>query len=120
MLKDLRDLNRIIGFIPAFPMLCYLIIAMYGILTFKEIPKYGGHPNPSSLNLAWLDGVAFFPMLLSFITIPISIFLYIHLKLNGIHFRKSDIFSLFAMLSAISCFLTLKYCAPSFFNWIID
>lgn len=119
-MKDLRNINRILGFIPSIPILCILVIGLFGILTFGKLPAYGRNPDPSSLHIAWIQMFGIFPTFISIFSMPISIAIAIHLKLNKIRFRLSDLVSFAVMVSSVFIFFLLKYGAPEFFLWIMD
>ncbi|MEZ4804389.1 MAG: hypothetical protein R2852_02595 [Bacteroidia bacterium] len=119
-MNDLRDINRVLGYIPLIPLLAFLLIGLIGIIQFSEIPVYGINPDPSSLGNNWINGLAIITAFISFITIPTSILLTIHLTLNKIEFRKSDYLSLTVMAISILGFLVLKYEMSDFFLWIMD
>ena len=59
-------------------------------------------------------------MLCSFVTIPISILLTIHLRLNKVEFEKNDYISLSVMAVSVLILLVLRFGMFDFFDWIMD
>ncbi len=115
----IRDVNYILGFIPATSMLCFIVMIGCAFLVFGEFPVYGKHPDPYSLNLSWLSLIALLFTFICFFTIPASFLITLHLIFNKIKLNTSDISSLLISLTSIGLFLFLKQ-ESAIFNWITD
>lgn len=59
-------------------------------------------------------------MLCSFVTIPTSVLLTIHLKINKVEFEKNDYISLSVMTVSVFILLVLRFGMFDFFDWIMD
>lgn len=119
-MKELRNINRALAYIPVISAGSYGIMVLYGFFTFGELPNYRLHTNMETLGLLDLATVGLLAELASFFTLPACVLMTIHLALNRIPFRKSDWISLSLMVLSLAFYLYLIYINPNLFSWLSD
>ena len=119
-MDNYQKLNSFLCLIPAIGLLSFLSIGIIGALHFGELPVYGVHPDPYSLGISWISLITIASACISFITIPISVFLAIDALFNRLIFSKLDLACWIICISSITCFVLVKMQAPAFFSWIVD
>jgi len=81
---------------------------------------YGLDPDPYSLSIDWLNLIGLISAIVSFITIPATVLMTIHLTINKVELRRSDIIAIVISLSSVVAFFYFKYYMTDTFLWIMD
>jgi hypothetical protein len=116
----IKDINRILCYIPSVSMACWLSMTFYATLKFGRLPIYGLDPDPSSMSIDWLDFIAIITAFISFFTIPTTIFLTIDLILNKQKLLYKDKIAIIVSTTCILTFFISKYYLTETFLWVMD
>jgi hypothetical protein len=117
---DIKDINRFLCYIPSISITCWLSMTFYAALILGRLPIYGLDPDPSSMFIDWLDFIAIIAAIISFFTIPTTLFLTIDLILNKQKLLYADIIAILVSTTCIMTFILSKYYLTDTFLWIMD
>ena len=73
-MKNYLALIRMALLLPVLHLLLVMGLGIAGFIKFGEIPSYGIHPDPHSIGLSWINGIAILVWVLSFLILPIVLF----------------------------------------------
>ena len=119
-MTELRQINRILCYVPTTSIICWATMLFFSILRFGRLPIYGLDPDPYSLSIDWLNFIGLLSAILSFFTIPTTVLITIHLAMNKVELRRADIIALVISLSSVVAFIISKYYMTDAFLWIMD
>lgn len=117
---DIKNVNRILCYIPSISVTCWLSMTFYATLKFGRLPIYGLDPDPSSMSIDWLDFIAIIAAFISIFTIPTTLFLTIDLILNKQKLLYADKIAILVSTTCIMTFIISKYYLTDTFLWIMD
>lgn len=117
---DIKNINRILCYIPSISLCCWLSMTFYATLKFGRLPIYGIDPDPYSMSIDWLNFIAIIPAFLSFFTIPTTIFLTIDLILNKQKLLYTDKIAILVSITSIMIVFISKYYLTNAFLWVMD
>ncbi len=120
-MKSLWIINRALCYIPAIPIVCWILILLVGMVNFGTIPIYGRDPDPASLSINWLNVIAILPFVASFLTIPITIILTLILFVTKKNeFTDKDVIAICIFVISILAFFISRLFFHETFEWIMD
>jgi len=119
-MTDIRQINRVLCYIPALCVSFLIVAVLIGTFKFGNLPVYGTDPDPYSLSLDWINGIAVILMMISFFAIPAIALLTWHLVYNKIKFARKDKIALLMLVLSFTIFLCGKYFFSNTFEWVMD
>jgi hypothetical protein len=117
---DIKIINRFLCYIPSLSLVGWLGLTFYATLIFGRLPTYGLDPDPSSTSIYWLDIIATIAAIISFFTIPTTLFLTIDLIINRQKLLISDKIGILVSATFILTFFISKYYLTDTFLWVMD
>lgn len=119
-MSDIRQINRILYCIPAWWLIHIFVALTVALVKFRRLPIFGIDPDPYSLSIDWLNLITVLIAMVSFFTVPVSLFLTLYLLLHKIKFTIKDKLCFTVFFLSLSSFFALKYFLPKTFDWILD
>ena len=119
-MKNYLAVIRIALLLPVLHLLLVMGIGITGLIKFGEIPSYGTHPDPYSIGLSWINGFALLVWVLSFLILPIVLFVITDSLFKRDGAWRGIIVHLTLAFTAIFLFFVFRFYFPSFFQWIMD
>jgi hypothetical protein len=116
---DIKQINRTLCYIPILYLAYWSTMVIIGLFKFGRLPKYGD-PDPYSLSIDWLDFIAIIPALISFVSIPTTFFLTLHLLLTRTNLSHQDKIALTVFIISVSTLVLSKFFLTSTFEWVMD